>query len=139
MTKLEDSKLFFDKGTIGKLKNPKIKTETKLYFIVRYIEVKHQLATQLDYWDSLLDPWPENEKIFYKLWLWIAYAEWEGLTSPIKEFDLVYGVDKRKELEYYLKEKDSESDELDSFYSFEGEASDILLEWGLINLNSNFE
>jgi hypothetical protein len=37
-----------------------------------------------------------NERIFYKVWLWINYVEWENLVKPIPEFENVFGLKKRK-------------------------------------------
>ena len=130
--------LKFDDGTIKRLQSPKTKTEDKLYLISRYIEEKYGFTYQPNYWDNKFDLLNDEERVFYKVWLWICYAEWESLVSPISEFDEVFGEEKRRELLEYLENEKIAPDNLESHYTLDGAAGKILLDWGLENLNTTY-
>ena len=130
--------LNFDEGTIKRLKSSKTKINDKLYLISRYIEEKYRLDTQSNYWDDVFDSLDKEDKIFYKVWLWICYAEWENLVAPVGEFDEVFGEEKRNSLLTYLENGNNDSDDLESYYTLNGEAGRILLDWGLEKLKTTY-
>ncbi len=127
--------LFFDSPTLEKLKSPKAKIGDKLFLIARYIEEKYQFINQPNHWEDVFDSMDDLDKIFYKTWLWMCYAEWENLDQPIEEFDKVFGIEERERLVIYLKSRNDELGDLETFYTLDGEAGKKLLSWAMENFN----
>ncbi|MBI9062916.1 MAG: hypothetical protein JEZ14_13115 [Marinilabiliaceae bacterium] len=121
--------LDLDIDTIKKLGSLKTKNGDKLYLIARFIEEKYQYAIQPNYWEDKFEPLEKNEKIFYKIWLWLSYIEWESLVKPIVEFESVYGKERKKELISYIETEEEYIEELESYYSVDGSAGERLLNW----------
>jgi len=130
--------LEFDKTTIEKLNNSRIKTEDKLYLIIRHIEEKYGFKIQPNYWEDAFFSLENEERAFYKTWLWLCYAEWESLVAPISEFDKVFGIDKRDKLLSHLNNEKNDSEDLESYYTLNGKAGRILLSWGLEKLKTTY-
>ncbi|BDD03918.1 hypothetical protein [Aureibacter tunicatorum] len=130
--------LNFDEGTIKRIKSSNTKTGDKLYLISRYIEEEYRFETKPNHWDLVFDSLDKEDRIFYKVWLWICYVEWENLVSPISEFDEVFGDEKRNRLLTYLENDNNDSDDLESYFTLDGEAGRILLDWGLEKLKTTY-
>ena len=117
------------------------KTEDKIWLIFRAIEEenKDKLAlSQWNYWeiDQKMNMIYE-QRIFYKLYSWLVYVEWEGLVKPpepIEEFDQVFGNKRAQKLICYLNTPEVEIQGLDKFYQLDNKAGIILLTWALNNL-----
>lgn len=122
--------LEFDDKTIQRLKNPKTKTGDKLYLFARFIEEKNEIKTQPNYWDSALKLSNAKEDIYYKVWLWMNYVEWETLVAPNSAFAHVFGKDKASLLERYVN-KNLDQEDLETFYTLDGKAGTILLKWAM--------
>lgn len=130
--------LDLDKAIIKRLENPKVKVEDKLYLIARCIEEKHQFVKQPNYWEDKFSSMNVEEKVFYKLWLWLSYVEWELLVAPIEEFDSIFGKEAKNDLLSYLANEERKSEEdLNQFYTLGGKAGEILLMWGLEKLKKS--
>ncbi|NLR94644.1 hypothetical protein [Flammeovirga agarivorans] len=127
--------LEFNTATKEKLINSKIKNEEKLYLISRYIEEKYCFQIQPNHWDDKFDNLLEVERIYYRTWLWLCYAEWENLVVPVPEFEVIYGSVQMSNLTKYIK-SNKDNQEIDKIYSLDGKAGIVLLEWGLENLQT---
>ncbi|WP_028982079.1 hypothetical protein [Sporocytophaga myxococcoides] len=127
----------FDTKTLERLKNPKTKVEDKLFLFARNIEEKNKFEIQPNYWEDAFELMESKERIFYKVWLWMNYVEWESFVRPIPEFKCVFGVDKEYELNKCL-EDEIELDNLYKFYTLGGKAGEILLDWAIKELQTNF-
>ena len=121
-----------------KLKDTNTQVSDKLYLISRYMEEKYGFVVQPNHWDDVFESMDKEDSIFYRIWLWMGYAEWETLLKPISGFEEVFGAEKRMKLLTYLENKDSASADLETYYSFDGEAGKILLNWGLENLKTTY-
>lgn len=127
----------FDIKTIERLKNPKVKTDDKLFLFARYIEEKNGFELQPYYWENKFELMELKERIYYKVWLWMNYIEFENLVRPIPEFEYVFGVDKVHKLKAYL-DRQTESDNLEEFYTLSGEGGTILFKWAIKELETNY-
>lgn len=130
--------LMFDKNSEKRLINPRTKIEDKLFIISRYIEEKNSFKTQVNYWEDKFKNMNANERIFYKLWLWLNYVESESLVMPITEFHLIYGEKRKMELESYLVPSSSKEYEMEEFYKLNGGAGKILFNWAMKELIASF-
>ena len=126
----------FDNKTIEKIKNPKTKVGDKLYLFARYIEEKNKFESQPNYWEDKFESMEPEERIFYKVWLWMNYVGWEDLVPPIPEFKHVFGVEKEYELNKCLED----NIDLDNQYEFytEEKADAILLDWAIKEVQTNY-
>ncbi|MEH0153256.1 hypothetical protein V6R21_04680 [Limibacter armeniacum] len=120
-----------DKASKERLYSQRVKTSDKLYLIARYIEEKYQFEHQPNHWDSTLEGMEQKESVFYKVWLWLNYVEYEGLVRPVKEFIEVFGEEKNRSLSEGLAQQQLNTTDLENFYTLEGEAGKVLLKWGI--------
>ncbi|MEO1515041.1 MAG: hypothetical protein AAFV95_08505 [Bacteroidota bacterium] len=126
--------LSLDNKSQERLKSPRTKTEDKLYLMARHIEEKYQLYPQPNHWEDAFGKLTREEQVFYKLWLWLCYVEWESLVAPIAEFEEVYGLARKQELLGHLSAEQSAGENIYAYYQLDGLAGVCLLEWGMANL-----
>ncbi|MEO1628901.1 MAG: hypothetical protein AAFV25_27385 [Bacteroidota bacterium] len=126
--------LSLDNKSQERLKSPRTKTEDKLYLVARHLEEKYQLHPQPNHWEDAFGKLTREERVFYKLWLWLCYVEWESLVAPIAEFEEVYGLERRQELLAHLSAEQPTGENIYAYYQLDGLAGVCLLEWGMANL-----
>ncbi len=105
--------------------------ESVLYNLARYIEEKHQLNTDLNYWELDQDKIPNSEYIFYINWQWLNYVEDEGLVIPPEAFQKVFGKQWKQEILNYI---NSNPDDMQPFLNLKDKAGEYLLAWAKCNL-----
>ncbi len=130
--------LDFDKETIKRLKDSSTKVEDKLYIVARHIEEKYQFLSTPNHWEDVFNPLAKEDRIFYKVWLWMCYAEYENLVPPVPEFEEVFGIEKREKLLTYLENDNNGPRVLESKDTLNGAAGGMLLNWGLEKIKTTY-
>ena len=121
----------------NRIDNNKLKISDKLFLIARYVEEKYGIMTPSHYWDDAFSKFKQDDKIYYKNWLWICYVEWESVVPPIEETEAVYGKELIDRLNNLQKHNWKNSEDIERFLDIEGKGGEMLLEWARKNLISS--
>jgi len=119
-----------------RIESPKVAIRDKLYLLSRYVEEKYQLGTTPMYWEDQFPGMKEEDRVFYKAWLWLSYINWESIVPAIAESEVVFGKELTLKLNHLDQNRYANSEAVEKFLKVDAEAGRILLDWATKNLIS---
>ncbi|PWJ37868.1 hypothetical protein [Sediminitomix flava] len=120
----------------NRIDNNKVKISDKLFLVARYVEEKYGIITPPNYWDDAFSKFKQDDKTYYRNWLWICYVEWESLIPPIEETEVVFGKELADRLNYLDKNDWKDCEDVEEFLDIDGKGGETLLEWAKKHLIS---
>ena len=116
-----------------KIENPKVEVYSKLWLISLAVEEKYKGQIPACYWEPINETITNEIIIFYRVWLWLCYIDWEDLVPSIEECYHIFDPEKLLEFDKYLAGQRGDTD-LEQYFSTDHDAGTLLLDWAKRNL-----